>query len=393
MKVKMPSLRRPKYGLMAALLAVGAVLPTVVLSSQAYAAQLTSRSITMSSSAASATNVSYQIKFTPSNTAIQGIVVDFCSNSPVIGASCTAPTGMTIGASPTATISSTTNITNANWTEAAQDAGPPYTTLEYKGTAAQTPSGSEVVTIDLTGVTNPSTVGTFYARILTYSTAGAVDSYVDATPGTHVDEGGVAISTANQVSVSGTVQETLTFCVSGKVSNLAPTSCSSTSVPALTLGHGTPQSLDASAIDTADAYSFVSTNAGSGIAIRMKNSNSCGGLSKDGGTTCQIAAANAGAATPETLTSGEAKFGMRAAVSGGTGTLTVQAPYSSGTDYGMDTQSANSSVTGTYGSLVASSTEVLDNVGTTYTFAAGAANSTPAGLYTATMSLIATGTY
>jgi hypothetical protein len=393
MKIKLPSMRRPKYALVALVLSLTGALPLFVLTPKATAAQLTDRSVTISSNAINATGVTYEIKFTPTNNAIQGIVIDFCSNSPIIGAACTAPGGLTIGASPTATISSATNITNANWTEAAQDAGPPYTTLEYKGTAAQTPTGSEEITIVLTGVTNPSAVGTFYARMFTYATAGAVDSYDDETPGTHVDDGAAAMSTAQQVSVSGTVMETLTFCVSGPVSAAPPTTCSSTTAPTLTLGHGTPATLDASAIDTGVAYSLVSTNAGGGISIRMKNSNACGGLSKDNGSNCQIAAANSGGATPESFSNGESKFGMRAASTGGTGTLTIDSTYSSGTDYGMDTTTSDNNVTSTYGSEVASSTGVLDGVRTDYTFAAGASNTTPAGLYTATMSLIATGTY
>lgn len=376
MRVKMPSLRKPVYGLAAVMLAAAATLPNL-FASPVSAAMLQNRSITLSSAVASATNVTYDIKFTPSATAIQGIVVDFCSNSPIIGEDCTAPTDMNIG-TPTATISGT-GLTDANWTESAAS----NTTLEYKGTSQETPGGE--VTISLTGVENPSEVGSFYARIVTYASSAAVDTYSATNPGTTVDEGGVALSTTEAVSVSGTVQETLTFCVTATDITAPQNDCDdAVDDPVLELGEGDPKVLTTSP-STGNLYSKISTNAANGASIRMKTSNNCGGLKREGATGCDIAAVG----TAPSALSG-AQFGMRVSIAGDG--LTAEAPYNHASDYGMDDQSAEN-VTTTYGDVVAKSTGVLDAVSVTYTFAAQAANTTPAGVYRADLTLIAVGTY
>jgi hypothetical protein len=135
----------------------------------------------------------------------------------------------------------------------------------------------------------------------------------------------------------------------------------------------------------------TSTNAQNGIIVRMKNSNSCGGLSNDGGTTCNIAPVGSTAAT---INPGTAEFGLNvASSSGGIGTESPAAPYSTAGEYGMDNTSAPDNVTSTYGSEIAFTSGAVSNVNNTLTFAATAANTTAAGIYTANMDLIATGTF
>jgi hypothetical protein len=123
--------------------------------------------------------------------------------------------------------------------------------------------------------------------------------------------------------------------------------------------------------------------------VRLKNSNTCGGLSSDGGTTCSIPAAGA---TPVTLTNTNGGFGLYVnAGSGGTGTVTPNANYNDGTSthYAMNT----TNVTSTYGDAIESSSAPVSSVNNQLTFAAIAKATTPAGVYTATMTLIATGTF
>src|SRR5690606_34178331 len=80
--------RRAMYLAMAFVL----VLMSLVLPAMASAAQITTRSIALSSSSKAATNVTYEVTFTPAANA-GAFVVDFCSDSPVMGATCTAPGG------------------------------------------------------------------------------------------------------------------------------------------------------------------------------------------------------------------------------------------------------------------------------------------------------------
>jgi hypothetical protein len=249
----------------------------------------------------------------------------------------------------------------------------------------------------------------------TYSNAG--------TPGNYLDYGGVALSTANVITITARVQEQLTFCVSGAAQSTWTTShnCSdpnAATAPAITLGHGTPPILDSSAVDTGSAYSQVSTNATHGVAINMVNSNqTCtdtgggtgGGLSADFGSTCAIPPINGGSgAGASAMTAGSAAFGLfvpqssdDAGVTGSTGSVAPTADYYNGSHntfptnvyYGMDNSTSGNNVSSTFGSTVASSATPVYGVDNTYDFAATASLTTPAGIYTGNMALIATGTF
>ena len=79
------------------LLMVGLLIP--LLSRDAYAATpglLASRSIEMSSSVAGATGVQYTISFKTATggNPLEGIVIDFCDNSPLINTACTYTSGL-----------------------------------------------------------------------------------------------------------------------------------------------------------------------------------------------------------------------------------------------------------------------------------------------------------
>jgi hypothetical protein len=179
--------------------------------------------------------------------------------------------------------------------------------------------------------------------------------------------------------------------------------------------------LDSSQVDTGSVYTQLSTNATSGAVINMHNSNtSCGGLSANGGTTCAIPPINSGSnAGASAMAAGTAAFGLfvsdsTADPANGNGTITPMGIYHNAshvtipTDlwYGMDTATslgANTSprptitytggVGSTFGSTVAYSTAPMYRVENTYVFAATAALTTPAGIYTANLSMIATGQF
>lgn len=390
---KLLGLKRSTYVLLAMALSVGGLIPILNAHASAYT-QLTSRSIQMSSSAASATGVSYLVTFTAS-TGAKNVRIDFCSNSPLYTDSCTAPSGFT-AASATFTAGTQTS----GWSIASQSANQ----VTVSNASAYS---AGVVTYTLGTITNPTATGTFYARIYTY-VAQTNDYTSAAVPGTVADFGGIALSTANLISITAKVQETLTFCVSG--TDLSPSStCTSATVPTLTLGHGSPAVLDQTAVDTASAYTQVSTNASGGISMRMKSSNTCsnGGLSSNGGTTCNIPGVASGTpagSVAQAITAGTAAYGLYVANStantvGGTGTITPDGTYHDGshttipTDlfYGMD-QGA-SGVTSTYGDIVAASTAPLSLVNNQLVFAATASLTTQAGIYTVNESIIVTGTF
>lgn len=398
-KTKLARLKRSSYIAIALALAfTGAAQGLLVGKAHAFptGGPLVNRQITISSSQISATSTSYRVAFLPaSDYTVRGIIVDFCegADTPIIGdTNCDIPAGFTVG-TPTVNDSpgdtGYTNLGNGggSWTVTAQNSGRTLRMVNSTGVALDDANATRYA-FTLTTATNPSATGTFYARIITYTSHnGDILSYAPGTEGSTdaEDYGGIALSTANRINITAKVQETLTFCVSEADPDPG---CTNTTTPLLTLGHGANEILDNTATDTDVAFMQISTNAQSGVTVRMKNSNACGGLSRNGGSTCEIAARGGTAGTIPAGTT--AYFGMY--VTAGSG-VTAAAPYSSGTtQYGMDT-TAGTGVTSTYGSTIATSSGPLDNIESTMTYAATATVTTPAGLYSADMTIIATGTF
>lgn len=417
---------------------------------QVQAAQIQKRSIQLSdagfsgntavaSGIGSGTAVKYRVSFTAAAQA-GSLVIDFCggSSSPIIGDNCTAPVGMVTSSATLNASAITGQVSTGNgWSLSSPSAG------QIKLSNASSPTNDIVAgdqVFEISAITNPSAVGTFYARLYTYA-GSAFGGYTGPTSvgNNVVDYGGFALSTVNTITITARVQESLTFCVT----KADPASWTTThgcddpvvgqasNYPALTLGHtsgpGTPV-LDPSQVDQQTIYSQLSTNANNGVVVNMRNSNSaCGGLSADAGTTCAIPAVTGTTTTPYTagpIAAGTAAFGLYVGDGvpdgvGGTGNLPATAAYHNAahstvpTDlwYGMDTSTAEAAsssvltpnvpnsrslsgnVTGTYGSTLAYSNAPLAHVNTTYVFAATASLTTPAGIYTANLTMIATGTF
>ncbi|HEY1063992.1 MAG TPA: hypothetical protein VGE30_01705 [Candidatus Saccharimonadales bacterium] len=408
-------LRRPLLFLVAFIAVV--MVPAHVLAA-VVGGQVQERSITMSdngvsggtitSGLGSGTNVTYRVTFQAATSyTIRGVVLDFCdgTGTPIIGdAACAAPTGFTVGASPTI---DTTNYTvgattitglGTGWTATSINSGQTLVLTKAAGTALT--SGSSY-TFAISAVTNPSQLGTFYARLLTYtSDTVGISTYDHGDPGTYQDYGGFALSTSDVVSVTAKVQETLAFCVSGLYSGAPPPNCGATAAPAISLGHGTNNTLGPDLIDQQPIFTISSTNALSGLTIRMRSALTCGGLSSDGGSTCAIPAVGGGAGSWSVMTAGTAAFGMYCHDgSGGTGAIDCDGNYidrgasPDPNTFGMDTSTVGDNVTSTYGDIVATSTGPVSNMTNQFDFAATASNTTPAGIYSTNLAMIATGSF
>ncbi|QQS19959.1 hypothetical protein IPL85_00650 [Candidatus Saccharibacteria bacterium] len=410
MSITRNSFKRPVALFAAAAILVGAVAPVFVTNQKASAAQLTFRSIQLSDSGpsgnanipsgvGSGTSVAYKIKFTTA-AAVQSFVVDFCSASPLINDTCTAPTDLDV---------STASLTaNGTWSLGTLTAGH----LEFTNTSSQS---AGAFTFEVTGITNPSTLGSFYGRITTYANATYGTYASAASTGNYVDYGGVAMSTVNTITVTARVMEQLSLCTSGGVAvtnanNLtAASSCGSATAPAITLGSSPDYVLGYTGAtpSSANIYTQLSTNASQGYALYLRAANtSCaggnGGLSRDGGTNCEIPPINSGAATSIAFTNNTAEFGAfvsnGTAATGGTGANTAVARWSgAGSTYIMDTATANDNVISTYGSKIAETSggdpKQANSVNNTITFAAVASPTTPAGIYSEYFSLIGVGTF
>lgn len=365
------------------LAAAAAVLLSTFLPAFASADQVTDRSIALSSSSMEATGVSYTVNFTPAVTA-GAVVIDFCSDSPVLGETCTAPVGF----------SASSAATSGGFTM-----GTLTTTAPNKVLVTGTMTAATPLSIELTNVTNPDNAGTMYARIITYTDSTGAIGYTSATPGTHLDDGGVALSITSTVGVSGAVLESMTFCVSGAA---IADNCVTTTAPTLKLGEptGGTVALVAGTVSSGNIYTQISTNATNGAIVNLKSSAAgCGGLinsSKPAG--CYIAPA----LTNGVIADNPATFGVKTATASKLNALTSNGTFqpAASSIYNSSTYALNyvgtglSGITSTYGDPFLDTADgPVNTMNMTLTFAATVTNATPAGNYSADLSMIATGKY
>lgn len=379
---------RNTSAIVAFVFATAVIIPNVLVST-AYAdqGQLTARSIQMSNSTvgsqAPGQNVTYKLTFTPAQAAtVRAIAIDFCAESPIIGyATCTKPTGLTIGTSVTGT------PTMGTWSGAILANGH---TLVLTASADQSFTVTPFI-IEVTGFTNPSVLTAFYGRVLTYATSAGANGYTSANPNavaSYIDAGGVALRATDDINITAAVMESLTFCISAAAPGVG---CTGTSSPTLTLGSGTPPALSITAVDTADAYFQLSTNAAGTTYVNLKTSAASGGLNS--GSTNNIAPVDH-ATAPQPIVAGTPRFGMQVGTAAGIGpntfgTVTGDAAYASTTNYNMRSTEARS----TYGDTIATASGAVGDVNVPLKFAATAGNTTPAGLYSTNISLIASSSY
>ena len=209
--------------------------------------------------------------------------------------------------------------------------------------------------------------------------------------------------------MSGAVLETLTFCVAGPTDNagtLVPTviadGCLNSAdpedplpAPTLKLGKttGTVTALDSSEVSTGSLYSQISTNAAAGAIVNLKsNASGCGGLLRAGSGPGSSSNCDIAPALTSNITAGQAKFGAR--FNPTNPALVGMNSYNAATytlNYASD---QNTGVTSTYGDPFFSTDDApVSNENLEIIFGASVAPNTPAGLYSAELSLIATGKF
>lgn len=221
-----------------ALLLTGVLL----LVNTASAAQLTSRSLTLSNPAVSATNVGYTFEFDlPSNYILGSVVFEICVEDPLPNEPCTGPSGLNSGSLSIVSQSGETGFSiNGN-------------TTNNRIVLGRTPVLSTVTTLSysLGSITNPDTAGSYFARLYTFSSN-------DGT-GADIDNGGLAFSINNPLNINSEVPPYLNFCVGTTIAGL---DCSNPQGAFLDLGE-----LSSNTTKTATSQFAVSTNAESGAVI------------------------------------------------------------------------------------------------------------------------------
>jgi hypothetical protein len=394
-------IRKPVNLFTVIVLAVSTFFPVIEYGVAHAYGLVTTRTIGISSASNAASNATttYSPSFNVATTGVvAGMVVDFCSNDPIIGDTCTAPTGFTVGGSPTIGTVTTTGQTGLTWSAASANSG---RTLELTTTGSATGSVASGANVNFTvlNVQNPTTLGTYYARIFTFATTGGPAAWVTAsatgnsTTGA-IDAGGIALSTAQSITITAKVQEQLTFCVY----ILGSCGAGGSSV---TLGN-TQGVLSTTGpyVDRNTDYS-VQTNASGGAVVYLKGTTLTSGSNT-------IAAMGASAIAS---TAGTSQFGLCSFQTSGS-TITIDAPYNN-VNCSTTTQTAGTGSTGGVGAPVANFALDTNAVnGTTSTFGDNLANvvagsaavgviafvgniSTTqiAGIYTTTFMIACTGTY
>lgn len=207
------------------------------------AAQITSRKVTLGSSTPSAvTSYTVSTAALPTATAVQSVELIACTTA---SGACTTPSGFTITGSATTGV--TTGLgTNTGWTNNTATPG----SLRITNTNAVAPSG--VVSIPWTSVTNPSATNTtFFLRMNTYS----------GTAWTGLlDSGVIAVSTSAAITVTASVDETLTFCTG--TSGITSSSCAGATGSSVALG-----TLTSATTGSGTSQIGITTNAGTGYAV------------------------------------------------------------------------------------------------------------------------------
>lgn len=368
-------LRKSGYLCLSVVLMFSYLLILVPVKAAAYN-QVSNRSILLSNTAVSATNVAYQVNFTTvtNNQTVGSVVVRVCGNSPIIGDTCTAPSGFNSNFATLTVNNITGNITGLSVDTTNSTAN----RIVLTRTAGTVANGAVSFTLGngtTNGITNGNTLGTFYARILVLtSTDGSVPSNNENNA---TDAGGIAMNLANQLTVTAKVQEALYFCVYTGVD------CASGGT-GVTLGDVNGVLASTTTTYTSDAAYFdVASNAVSGVSIRMK-----GDTLKSG--TFSIDPHGASCTADSTSNSVE-QFGLRMKALGSG--VTATAPYNCATgNHGFDSNTSTG-IPSTFGQQIAATGGATDITTSQIEFAAKSALTTEAGVYVTTLTLIATATY
>ncbi len=321
--------------------------------STAFGAELPSRSIELSSASVSAADT-YQLTFTiPNPETLGSIKLQFCSESPLVGTPCTLPTGMDLSGAVLAS----------------QTSGASFSILSASGTdiiltRAITPAGIGALTFRFTNIVNPSTTGSYFGRIQTYPTANAT--------AVSNDYGGLAFSINESVQISATVPPYLYFCVGISVTGV---DCTSATGDYINFGN-----FSSAVASEAQTQMVAGTNADSGYFISV-----------NGNTLTSGTNVIPGLATGDVSRPGTSQFGMNLVAN--TDPAVGQAPNGLGT--GLPSAGYNTSNIYKFvnGNTVAIANQPDNARRYTTSYIANVAKAQAPGVYVATLTYIATGSF
>ncbi len=336
----------------------------------ASAATLSSRSLTLGSSDPSAVTT-YIFSFKPGVTGNIGSIKFEICDSPLKIVAC-ANTGVSSGVSFTsnsATIQSQSGITGFT-TGTGSPPAPTPNTFWINNATPQNISTATMISVTLQNVRNPSAPNKqYYGRMTTYS---------DSAGTTEVDFGAVAVDIASPIIVSGTMPESLVFCV-----GTSGTDCSNITGSAVALGVFSPV-----ATNSGTSVMSASTNAGFGYVITITGTTLTSGANTI--TAMGTQTANSSACTPScTSTTGTSQYGSNVSANTGVGANVS----GSGSATGFGGYNISNAFRFFAGDTIASANGPTNSNLFTNSYIVNVGGNQAAGTYTATMTYICTATF
>jgi hypothetical protein len=358
----------------------------LVAAPMAEAAQLTSRSATMSTSVPSSTsdNVTFSFTFSSGYT-VKGIDFQVC-DSPIQTVTCSAPSGASF-ASASATLG-TTSGGCASFAFSSQSA------TDYKITfgSGNAVTSSSTCSATINGFTNPSTNNTeFYFRVITFTDTGFSSPSANGQ-----DFGAMAVSTGTTMNISSLIQESLVFQV-----GTSGTCSGGLSGTTAYIGGSSTAVLSSTAANIGTSLMCVTTNGTGGYVLQYVSDSAHGAggaFTNYSGATHDFGDNSSGATFASGTSGGSDFFGIN--IRGNTGASgdvaggadpsggvspTIPAPYGTPDAFGFAHASATQ--------LASENTGPTATTTYTVSYEAQASPTTPSGQYQVNLNYIATSTF
>ncbi len=212
--------------------------------SLAYGAQITARSLQLSSNMAGEYGVTYKVGFSIATAgSIQSISIEFCGNSALVEDACVPPWGFDALATNLVSQSGVSGFIKS----------PSSTSNQIILTHAPGIIGAGPVSFEFDNITNPTDSESYYAKISTHTSTDASDPAIDF--------GALAFTVNQSFDVSVEVPPYLLFCQGVTITDF---DCSSATGDLLNLGELSDQ-----ISSVAQSQMLAATNAGGGYNISM----------------------------------------------------------------------------------------------------------------------------
>jgi hypothetical protein len=348
---------------------------------EASTGQLSSRSTVLSSSVpGAATNLDINVTAATTSANVRSYMLQVCT-SPLQGAACTAPTGFSWGSTVSIQAVNGSPFTNSY---AGSPSGSDFLLTNATGNAV---NAGDAVRFVIQGSANPTSATQFYIRATSCSdtTCNVASPYTN-----NIDFGAMAVSTAQVITQTSTVQESLVFCV-GTTNTASCGSMSGSAVPLISAGSSS-NPMSSTGTSYGNAYMDCQTNAQNGYVITYVATPFTG---SSGHTITSAASTGTGVNT-----GGAEEFGFNLVSNPIFGSL-LAGPYGAGVNPSGATISTGYDSSNIIAYNTSGPTQVASLSGPgasansqfTITYGANVSSTTPAGVYTSTQTFIATGTY